>query len=67
MDLLALRGAFPFDPSLGFFGQEQGTSSVNEKPSWALSWTPADLPLFLLQVRHTLILIRLHLHPVKAH
>ena len=43
MDLLTLRGAFPFDPSLGFFGQEQRTSPVNEKPSWALSWTPADL------------------------
>ena len=44
MDLLTLRGAFPFDPSLGFFVQEQCTPSVNEKSSWALSWTPADLP-----------------------
>ena len=36
-------GAFTFDPTLDFFGQEQRTSPVNEKPSWALSWTPADL------------------------
>jgi hypothetical protein len=36
-------GAFTFDPTLDFFGQEQRTSPVIEKPSWALSWTPADL------------------------
>ena len=37
------NGAFTFDLSLDFFGQEQHTSPVNEKPSWALSWTHADL------------------------
>ena len=35
--------AFMFDPALDFFGQEQRTSPVNEGPSWALSWTPAEL------------------------
>jgi hypothetical protein len=35
-------GGFTFDPTLDFFGHEQRTSPVNEKHSWAFSWTPAD-------------------------
>ena len=36
-------GAFTFDPALDFFTQEQRTSPINDKQSWAFSWTPADL------------------------
>ena len=36
-------GTFMFDPTLDFFGQEQCTSPINEKQSWALLWIPADL------------------------
>lgn len=36
-------GALTFDPTLDFFSQEQRTSPLNEKPSWAFPWTSADL------------------------
>jgi len=36
-------GGFTFDPTLDFFGQEQQTSPVGDKRSWAFSWTPADV------------------------
>jgi hypothetical protein len=32
-----------FNPSLDFFDQEQRTSPINEKQTWAFSWTPVDL------------------------
>lgn len=37
------NGAFTFNPTLDFFTQEHRPSPIDEKQSWILSWTPADL------------------------
>ena len=61
-------GGFTFDPPPDFFGQEQRTSPVNEKQSWAFSWTPADLSSSSHGYDPLLLFIHLHLfHTLQAH